>query len=58
MENYPFKTNDTFNKVDQRYQNSLANDPNLMLTISLTNILILTVGIYLYRHEQQISIDN
>jgi hypothetical protein len=32
-------------KVNQRYENSLVDDPNLMLTISLTNILILNVRI-------------
>ena len=34
-------------KVNQRYQNSLGNDPNLNLNIFLTNVLILTVRLIL-----------
>ena len=29
--------------MNQRYQASLKNDPDLMLTISLTNVLIIKV---------------
>ena len=31
--------------MNQRFQASLANDPDLMLTINLANVLIITVRI-------------
>ncbi len=33
--------------MNQRFQGSLANDPDLFITISLTNVLIFTVCIIL-----------
>ncbi len=30
-----------FLKVNQRFKNSLQNDPDLMITVSLSNVLIL-----------------
>lgn len=32
-----------FNGINQRFQNSFANDPDLRVTIKLTNFLFLTV---------------
>ena len=32
--------------MNQRYQGTLANDPDLFITISLTNVLIITVNYF------------
>ena len=33
-------------KMNQRFQGTLVNDPDLMISVSLTNVLILNVKIF------------
>ena len=42
--------------MNQRFQGSLVNDPDLFLTISLTNVLIITVNYFKYYNSRLISL--